>query len=154
MPARTKINQIPYVIFQVTIRFFFILHCSSLSWHIIPLKFSSWKYILWTKRAHQCTIFQNFEHCNESSPNSYAICETTRSRLIQILHHCSVSWMITLLYFLSQTLILWTKRARRSEIYTLLSGWVKVHQIPLHHSSVSWEITLLYFFSWNCRWFG
>ena len=34
------------------------------------------------------------------------------------------------LYFLSQTFILWTKRAHRSEIFRLLSGWVKIHQIP------------------------
>ena len=27
-------------------------------------------YMLWTKRAHQCTIFQTFECSNESSPNS------------------------------------------------------------------------------------
>ena len=32
--------------------------------------------------------------------------------------------------FLSQTLILWTKRAYRSGIFKLLSGWVKIHQIP------------------------
>ena len=31
--------------------------------------------------------------------------------------------------FLSQTLILWTKRAYRSGIFKLLSGWVKIHQI-------------------------
>ena len=32
--------------------------------------------------------------------------------------------------FLSQTFILWTKRARRSESFRLLGGWVKIHQIP------------------------
>ena len=50
--------------------------------------------------------------------------ETTRSRFTQILHLCS-------LYFLSQ-IILWTKRVHRSEIFRLLSGWVKIHQIPCH----------------------
>ena len=78
-----------------------------------------------------------------------------------------MSWKITPLYFLSQAFIIWTKRARRSEIFRHLIGWVKIHQIPyvmfettsqfffkLHHTSVSWEITLLYFFSWICTWFG
>ena len=32
--------------------------------------------------------------------------------------------------FLSQTFILWTKRARRSESFRPLGGWVKIHQIP------------------------
>ena len=31
--------------------------------------------------------------------------------------------------FLSQTLILWTKRAYQSGIFKLLSGWMKIHQI-------------------------
>ena len=58
-------------------------------------------------------------------PISHASFETTKSRFTQILHLCS-------LYFLSQTLILWTKRAHRSEIFRLLSGWVKIHLIPCH----------------------
>ena len=33
-------------------------------------------------------------------------------------------------FFLSEAFILWTKRARQSEIFKLLSGWVKIHQIP------------------------
>ena len=41
-----------------------------MSWHIIPLKFSSWNITLWTKKAHQSTNFQIFQCFNESSPNS------------------------------------------------------------------------------------
>ena len=66
--------------------------------------------------------------------------ETTRSRLIQILHHCSVSFLLCI--YLSQTFILWTKRAHRSEIFRLLSGWVKIHQIPY----VMFETTNHFFF--------
>ena len=32
--------------------------------------------------------------------------------------------------FLAQIFILCTKRARQSETFRLLSGWVKIHQIP------------------------
>ena len=46
------------------------------------------------------------------------------------------------LYFLSQTFILWIKRAHRSEIFRLLSGWVKIHQIPY----VMFETTSQFFF--------
>ena len=65
--------------------------------------------------------------------------------------------------FLSQTFILSTKkRAHRSEIFRVLSGWVKIHQIPyvmFENTSQFFfklfitlltqfhEITLLYFFS-------
>ena len=45
------------------------MHQLSVSWHIIPLKFSSWNITLWTKRAHQSTNFQILECFNESSPN-------------------------------------------------------------------------------------
>ena len=33
------------------------------------------------------------------------------------------------IFFLSQTFILWTKTARQSKIFRLLSGWVKIYQI-------------------------
>ena len=46
------------------------MHHLSVSWHLIPLKFSSWNITLWTKRAHQSTNFQILECFNESSPNS------------------------------------------------------------------------------------
>ena len=46
------------------------------------------------------------------------------------------------LYFLSQTFILWRKTAHRSEIFKLLSGWVKIHQIPY----VVFETTSQFFF--------
>ena len=77
--ACMKINQIPYVIFQATCQFSFKV---CMPWHIIPLKFSNWKTIyFWTKRAHQCTIFQTFECCNESLPNSSnVIFKTPRSQ--------------------------------------------------------------------------
>ena len=42
-------------------------------------------------------------------PINYAIFETTRSGFIQILHHCSVSWKITPLYFFSSNLIYFGK---------------------------------------------
>ena len=66
--------------------------------------------------------------------------ETTRSEFIRILHHCSVSCLLCI--FLSQTFILWTKRAYRSEILRLLCGWVKMHQIPY----VMFETTSQFFF--------
>ena len=49
--------------------------------------------------------------------------------------------------FLSQTFILWTKRARRSESFRLLGGWVKIHQIPWKfHENVMFETASQFFF--------
>ena len=45
-------------------------------------------------------------------------------------------------FFLSETFILWTKRAHQSEIFKLLSGWVKIHQIP----NVMFETISQFFF--------
>ena len=111
--------------------------------------------MLWTKRAHQCTIFRLLGALMKVHPIPHAIFETTRSGFIQILHHCSVSWKITPLYFFSSN---------------LLSGWLKIYQIPYVifetkgqfffklcifkiYLSMSWEISHLYFFRWNFIWF-
>ena len=65
-------------------------------------------YMLWTKRAHQSTIFL-LSVLMKVHPIPHVIFETTRSGFIQILHHCSVSWKITpLLYFLLFWFILCT----------------------------------------------
>ena len=71
--ACMKISQIPYVIFQATSQFYFKF-CISLQCHDTKFLWifltKTLQYMLWTKRAHQCTIFQTFECSNESSPNS------------------------------------------------------------------------------------
>ena len=60
--------------------------------------------MLWTKAAHQCTIFRLLGSLLKVHPTPYAIFEITRSGFIQILHHCLVSWKITPLYFFSSNL--------------------------------------------------
>ena len=54
----------------------------------------------------------------------------------------TVQCHISSLFFLSQTFTLWAKRAHRSEVFRLLSGWVKIHQIPY----VMFETTSQFFF--------
>ena len=94
------------VIFQATSRFSLQLRFGQKE----PMKVQIFKFLSALMKVH---------------PIPHASFETTRSRFTQILHLYS-------LYFLSQTLILWTKRAHQSEIFRLLSGWVKIHQIPYH----------------------
>ena len=119
--------------------------------------------MLWTKRAHQCTIFRLLGALMKVHPIPHAIFETTRSGFIQILHHCSVSWKITLLYFLAQTSYTLDKNSL-SKWNFLFFEWFgenspyfsclvwnhnSIFLLTLHHSSMSWEISLLYIFSWN-----
>ena len=87
------------------------------------------------KEPTKVQIFKLLIALMKVHPIPHASFETARSRFIQILHHFSQ-------YFLSQTFILWTKGAHRSEIFRLLSGWVKIHQIPY----VMFETTSQFFF--------
>ena len=82
-----------------------ILHHTSVSWHIIPLKFSGWNIICFgQKESIKVQIFRFLSALMKVHPIPHAIFETTRSGFIQILHHCSVSWKITPLYFFSSNL--------------------------------------------------
>ena len=51
------------------------------------------------KKSPSMYNFQTFGCSNESSPNSSCYFWNHKVRFIQILHHCSVSWKITPLYF-------------------------------------------------------
>ena len=73
--------------------------------------------MFWTKKAHQSTIFQTFECSDEKSPNS----------LCHFLNHKTK----VVIFYINETLYTWKKRApHRSGIVKVLSGWVKIHQIP------------------------
>ena len=81
--------------------------------------------MLCTKRAHQCTIFRLLGALMmKVHPILHAIVETTRSGFFSAIRYNSF------VFFQLKPNILWTKIAHRSEIFGLLSGWVKIHQIP------------------------
>ena len=83
---------------------------------------------------------QIFECFNESSPNSS--CQFLNHKVKVYSNFASMVSVMPPLFFLSQTFIFWTKRAHRIEIFRLLSGWVKIHQIP----HVIFETTSQFFF--------
>ena len=113
-------------------------------------------FLLWTKGSHENTNFDTFKCSNENLPNSS--CQFSYKKLVflQILHDSSVSWNITSLYFLGQTLYTLHKRDQSKwRFYRFFSALIKVHQIlvifgtkncfflqTLQHSLMSWEITL------------
>ena len=51
-------------------------------------------YMLLTKKAHKCTIFQTLSALIKVHLIPHAVFETTVSGFIQILHHCWASWKI------------------------------------------------------------
>ena len=119
--ARLKVNQIPCHFSGNESVFTYILHQLSVSWQIIPLKFFSWTITLWTKRAHQITNFEISECFNESSPNSS--CQFWNHK-VKVYSNFASLFSVTKgnssAFFLSQTFILWTKRAHRSESFEYL----------------------------------
>ena len=111
--------------------------------------------------------FQTFGCSNESSPNSS--CHFWNHKVRVYSNFASLSSVIKVnssVFFYLKPHILWTKISHWSEIFGLLSGWVKIHEIP----HVIFEITSLFslnfaslfnvmgdessvFFSWHFIWF-
>ena len=107
------------------------MHQLSVSWHLISLKFSSWSITLRTKRAHQITNFQIFECFIESSPNSSCQFWNHKVKVYSnFVSLFSVTKDNSSVFFLISNRYTFDKRSPyRSEIFRLLSVWVKIHQI-------------------------
>ena len=98
--------------------------------------------MLLTKRSHQSTIFQTFQCSNKRSP--ITSCHFWNLKVRVCSHFTS---MLSVkkdnsYVFFSLNIIVWTSKAHRSDIFRLLSGCVKIHQI--YH--VINEITSQFFF--------
>ena len=95
-----KMCQIPRVIFQTTSQFFFKF-CITLRWKITSLYFFRPNVIYFAqKESIKVNIFETFECLGQKLSNS---CHywNNRSVFLQTLHHSSMSWNITPLYFFS-----------------------------------------------------
>ena len=96
-------------------------------------------FLLWTKGSYQSSNFDTFEFSGENLLNFSCHFPSNKSVFLQILHHSSMSWKTTPLYF-----------------FTLCQFWndelIPVQILSL--SSVSRKITPLYFFSSNDIYFA
>ena len=63
-------------------------------------------------------------------PIPYAIFETAKSGYSNFAPLFSVMKDNSFVFFSLKPYLFWVKRAHRIEIFRLLSGWVKIHQIP------------------------
>ena len=125
-------------------------------------------FLLWTKWSHESTNFDTFKCSDENLPNSSCHFPNHKSVFLQILHHSSVSWKITPLYFFRSNVIYFAQKGPiKVQIFETFECsdqtspnsyhfWNKklfFLQI-LHHTSVSWDIIPLYFFSSNIIYLG
>ena len=133
----------------------------SVSWHIILLKLSNWNIMCFGQKEPISIQFFRFL-CALIKVHSIpqAILKTARSRFIKTLHHWSLSWKITPLYFSAQTLYTLDKNSpSKWNFWTFewlgenspnSSCYILNHELlflrTLHHSSISWEMSLLQFF--------
>ena len=101
--------------------------------------------MLWTKRAHQCTIFRLLGALMKVHPIPHVIFETTGSGFIQTLHHCSLLWKITPLYFLTEISYTLDKNSPLKWNFTAQVNFrrstaqVKFHQICTLTGYVCWK---------------
>ena len=137
-------------------------HNSSVNFKLTP-------FLLWTKGSHQSPNFKSSKCSGEDLPNFSCHFWNHESVFLQILHHSSVSWKISSLYFCSSNNIyLAQKEPINVKIFgtfecsgqnlsnSLCQFWNN-KSIPLqilYLSSVSWKIIPLYFFSSNNIYFA
>ena len=136
--------------------FFIAMTCTS------SVNFKLIHFLLWTKGSHQGLNFDTFKCSGENLPNFSCHFLNHKSVLLWILHHSSVRWKITSLYFFSSNNIYFAqKKPIKVKIFEtsecpgqhLSNSWCQFwngKSIPLlilYPSSVSWKITPLYFFS-------
>ena len=125
-------------------------------------------FLLWTKESHQGPNFDTFKWSGKNLPNFSYQFSNYKSLFLRILHHSSVPWKITPLYFFSSNNIYFAqKEPIKVKIFeTECSGqnlsnsscqfWndkLIPYQI-LNHSSMSWKMTPLHFFSLNNIYFA
>ena len=135
------------------------------SWHTIPLKFSSWNIICFgQKELLNVQFFRFLSALMKVHPIPHAIFETKRSGFIHILHHCSVPWKITRLVVSEMTRIWWIliwalKRLNNklhfdwSLLWKVYNVWPKKYRGAIFHdakvSGKIWGKTDLWFGKWQ-----
>ena len=141
---------------SIFVSFFIVMtHNSSVNFKLIH-------FLLWTKGSHQSSNFDTFKCSGKNLPNSSFHFPSSKSVFLQILHHSSVSWKITPVYFFSsnniyfaqkeliKVKILETFEYSGQNLSNSLCQFWNNKSIPLqilYPSSLSWKITPLYFFS-------
>ena len=108
------------------------------------VNFKLLNFLLWTKGSHQSSNFDTLECSGENLLNSSCHFPSNKSVFLQILHHSSMSWKITLLCtFLTQTIYTLLKRIPlKWKCLRLSSARIKICQIPyINFETTSWILS-------------
>ena len=120
-------------------------------------------FLLWTKGSYQSSNFDTFECSGENLQNFSSNFPSNKAVFLQILHHSSMSWKITSLYFFSsnntyfaqkepiKVKIFQTFECSDQNLSNSLSRFWNDKSISLqilYPYSVSWKIAPLYTLFW------
>ena len=124
---------------SVSVSFFIVMtHNSSVNSKLIHFLFL-------TKGSHGSPNFDTFQCSGKNLINSSCYFSNHKSVFLQILHHSSLSWKITPLYFFRSNIkylnTLHNRNQSKCTFVRLLSAWIKIHQIM-----VIFETTSQFFF--------
>ena len=135
--------------------------------HNFTANFKLIHFLLWSKESYQSSNCDTFECSGENLPNSSCHFPSNKSVFLQILHHSSMSWKITPLYFFSSNNIYFAHKepikvdtsetfecSGQNLLNSLCQFWNNKSIQILYPSPVSWKITPLYFFSSNNIYFA
>ena len=90
--------------FSIYVSFFIVMsNNSSVTFKVIH-------FLLWAKGSHQSFNFDTFECSGEIFPNSSCHFLSNKSVFLQILHHSSMPWKITRLYFFNSNNIYFAQK--------------------------------------------
>ena len=96
--------------------------------HNSSVNFKLIHFLFWTKGSHESPNFDTFQCSGENLPNSSCHFPNHKSVFLQTLHHSSVSWKITPLYFFKSNVIYFAQNEpTKVEILRILSAQVNIH---------------------------
>ena len=153
LSALMKVHPINYAIFETTRSGFIqILH------HFNVMKDNSSVFFLaqtsynLDKNSPSKWNFRTFECLGENSPNSSCHLWNQVSVFLQTLHHSSVLWNITLLYFLHLNFICFGQRDLiKVQIFRLSTACMKISQIPYVIFQATCQFSFKVCITFQCR---
>ena len=123
-----------------------VLESPGMSWSLSPwwvpcitrLRFFSSKIIYFLqKEPIKVQILSTFECLGQNFSNYSCQFWNNKSNPLQILHHSSVSWNITLLYFLAQTCTFFKRSSLKWKFFRILRDQVKFSNFPCEFETAS-----------------
>ena len=119
--------------------------------HNSAVNFKLIHFLLWIRGSLQIPNFETFKCSGENLPYSSCNFPNHKSVFLQILHHSSVSWKITPLYFFRSNVTCFAqKEPIKAEILSISWTQIKVHQILVSFETKN-HFFLRFFITLQCH---